>query len=277
MVNETAIRIADELAKVAGVQAVVLGGSHCTGTATETSDLDIGVYYSGKLDVKGMDDALSRLDDKGRQGLLNAPGQWGKWINGGAWLTVNGRKTDILLKDTERITSVIDDCQQGKVTMDFQCGHPLGFCNAIYMGEVKYCLPILDPQKVIESLKKRADPVSQEYRKAASGWFLWEAGFSFQTGRSSVEKQDIVYASGCLFKGILCLVQAMFAAHGEILLNEKGALRRLARYPFCPQGFIETAEAALTGLDRLTLGESFDMMEEKFQEVSKLLENNRSV
>ena len=275
--RETALRVAGELMQVTGVQAVVLGGSHCTGTATQASDLDIGVYYAGNLDVAAMDAALSRLDDAGRQGLLNAPGQWGKWINGGAWLTVEGQKTDILLRDAQRIQSVIDDCQQGKVTMDFQAGHPFGFCNAIYMGEVKYCLPLCDPLHVMEGLKKRADPVSPVYRRAASGWFLWEAGFSIQTGRSSVKKQDIVYACGCLFKGILCLVQAIFAAHGEILLNEKGALRRLSQYPFCPQGFVEAAEAALSGLDRLTLEASFDMMEKKFQEISKLLENNGSV
>ncbi len=275
--RETALRVAGELMQVTGVQAVVLGGSHCTGTATEASDLDIGVYYAGNLDVAAMDGVLSRLDDAGRQGLLNAPGQWGKWINGGAWLTVEGQKTDILLRDAQRVQSVIDDCQQGKVTMDFQAGHPFGFCNAIYMGEVKYCLPLCDPLHVMEGLKKRADPVSPVYRRAASGWFLWEAGFSFQTGRSSVKKQDIVYACGCLFKGILCLVQATYAAHGEILLNEKGALRRLSQYPFCPQGLVEAAEAALSGLDRLTLAASFDMMEKKFQEVSKLLESNGSV
>jgi len=277
MVNEIAIRIAGELVSVSGVQAVVLGGSHCTGTATETSDLDIGVYYSGSLDVSGMDIVLSRLDDAGRPGLLNEPGQWGKWINGGAWLTVDGYKTDILLRDVERVKSVIDDCQHGKVTMDFQAGHPFGFCNAIYMGEVKYCLPIFDPRQVIAELKKLAGPVSQAYRKTASSWFLWEAGFSFQTGRSSVKKQDIVYASGCLFKGTLCLVQAILASHGEILLNEKGALRRLAQHSFCPQGFVEVAESALTGLNRLTLGGSFDIMEEKFREISRLLETDRSV
>ena len=145
--HEIANSIAGELASVSGVQAVVLGGSHCTGTATESSDLDIGVYYSGSLDVTAMDKVLSRLDDAERSGLINAPGQWGKWINGGAWLTVDNQKVDILLRDVELVKSVIDDCQQGKVTMDFQAGHPFGFCSAIYMGEVKYCFPLSDPRK----------------------------------------------------------------------------------------------------------------------------------
>ena len=267
-------RVAKALIEVPGVVALVLGGSYCTGTATEFSDLDIGAYYGEGLDIKRLSDTLTSLDDAHRENLLNKPGEWGKWINGGAWLTVEGRKVDILLRDITRVASVIDDCQQGRVTVDFMAGHPFGFVNAIYMGEVKYCLPLEDPQHVMDGLKRRADPVSKAYRDAASGWFLWEAEFSAMTGRSSIAKQDIVYASGALFKGILCLAQALFAANGEILLNEKGALRRLEKSLFCPPGFVQGVEAALQGLDKNNLGPGFDLLEEKCREVSKLLQGN---
>lgn len=274
MERNVAGRVAKALIEVPGVQAVVLGGSHCTGTATEFSDLDIGAYYGEGLDTQRMSGALNSLDDAHRENLLNKPGEWGKWINGGAWLTVEGRKVDILLRDITRVANVIDDCQQGRVTVDFMAGHPFGFVNAIYMGEVKYCLPLEDSQHVMDGLKRRCDPVSKAYRDAASKWFLWEAEFSAMTGRSSIAKKDIVYASGTLFKGILCLTHALFAANGEILLNEKGALRRLAQTSFCPPGFVLGAEAALTGLDKNNLGPGFDLLEEKCREVSKLLHGN---
>jgi predicted nucleotidyltransferase len=267
-------RLAKALIEVPGVQAVVLGGSHCTGTATELSDLDIGVYYGEGLETQQMSAVLTSLDDAHRENLLNKPGEWGKWINGGAWLTVEGQKADILLRDSKRVGRVIDDCQQGKVTVDFQAGHPFGFVNAIYMGEVKYCLPMEDAQNVMADLKRRAEPVSKSYRDAASKWFLWEAEFSVMTGRSSIGKKDIVYASGALFRGILCLTQALFAFGGEILLNEKGALRRLAQYDFCPPGFVLGMEAVLTGLDKNNLGPDFDLLEEKCRVVSKLLQGN---
>ncbi len=267
-------RVAKAMMDVPGVQAVVLGGSHCTGTATELSDLDIGVYYGEGFDAARMGEILTSLDDAHREGLLNKPGEWGKWINGGAWLTVDGLKVDILLRDTARVIKIIDDCQQGKVTVDFQCGHPFGFVNAIYMGEVKYCLPLNDPQYVMADLKRRAEPVSKAYRDAASKWYLWEAEFSAMTGLSSVAKKDIVYAAGALFKGILCLVQALFAFGGEILLNEKGALKRLTQSSFCPPGFVEGAEAVLQGLDKENLGPCFDALEEKCREVSRLLNGN---
>lgn len=267
-------RVAKAMMEVPGVQAIVLGGSHCTGMATEFSDLDIGVYYGGGLETERMGCILASLDDAHREGLLNKPGEWGKWINGGAWLTVEGQKVDILLRDIARVASVIDDCQQGRVTVDFMAGHPFGFVNAIYMGEVKYCLPLEDPHRVMEDLKRRAEPISKAYRVAASKWFLWEAEFSVMTGRSGIAKKDIVYASGALFKGILCLTQALFALNGEILLNEKGALKRLAQYDFCPPEFVQGVEAALTGLDKNNLGPSFDLLEGKCREVSKLLHGN---
>jgi predicted nucleotidyltransferase len=267
-------RVAKAMIQVPGVQAVVLGGSYCTGTATELSDLDIGVYYGDGLDVQRMGEVITSLDDARREGLLNKPGEWGKWINGGAWLTVESRKVDILLRETSQVKSVIDDCQQGHVTVDFMAGHPFGFVNAIYMGEVKYCIPMEDPQSVMADLKRLAEPVSEAYRNAASKWFLWEAEFSAATGRSGIAKKDIVYASGALFKGILCLIQALFALNGEILLNEKGALKRLSQYSFCPPGFVRGAEAALTGLDKNNLGAGFDLLEENCREVSKLLHGN---
>ncbi len=274
MERNVAGRVAKALLEVPGVQAVVLGGSNCTGTATELSDLDIGVYYGGGLDVQRMGKALTSLDDAHREGLLNKPGEWGKWINGGAWLTVEERKVDILLRKTAQVIRVIDDCQQGHVTVDFQAGHPFGFLNAIYMGEVKYCLPLEDPQHVMEDLKRRAEPVSKAYRDTVSKLFLWEAEFSVLTGRSSIAKKDIVYASGALFKGIICLTQAIFAKNGEILLNEKGSLKRLSQYSFCPPGFVHGVEAVLISLDKNNLGPGFDLLEEKCREVSKLLQGN---
>ncbi len=276
MAPKIADRAAQALIAVPGIEAVALGGSHCTGTAQDMSDVDLGVYYNGSFDTGRMEEVLRELDDQKRDGLLNKPGEWGKWINGGAWLTVDGVKTDILFRETGRVSQVIDDCQQGKLTVDFQAGHPFGFVNAIYMGEVKSCIPLCDPQGALGKLKELAQTPSQAYRSAASNWFLWEAGFSFQTGRSSIAKQDVVYASGSLFKGIICLVQALFAANGEILLNEKGALKRLARFDFCPPGFVQAAEAVLEGLNKDRLRSCFDTMEEQYREVSRIIGNGEA-
>src|SRR4051794_36501444 len=72
-----------------GVEAVVLGGSRAAGTADPGSDWDLGVYYSGVPDLAAVE-AL---------GQLHRAGEWGRIMNGGAWLELDGTKVDVLLRD----------------------------------------------------------------------------------------------------------------------------------------------------------------------------------
>ena len=60
------------------VRAVVLGGSRATGTATDASDVDIGLYYDReRLDYGALNEAARRLDDAHREGLICREGGWG--------------------------------------------------------------------------------------------------------------------------------------------------------------------------------------------------------
>jgi hypothetical protein len=38
---------------------------------------------------------------------LTAIGDWGPWINGGAWLTVEGKRVDLLYRELDKVRSVI--------------------------------------------------------------------------------------------------------------------------------------------------------------------------
>ncbi len=51
-----------DLERIPGVVAVTLGGSRATGTATEASDWDFGLYYRGGIDT----DAIRSLGWDGR-------------------------------------------------------------------------------------------------------------------------------------------------------------------------------------------------------------------
>ena len=81
--------VAAALSGVAGVHAVALGGSHSRGEAGPQSDYDFGVYYdAAELDLAALDHALTALDDDRRTpACCTRPGAWGRWVNGGAWLT----------------------------------------------------------------------------------------------------------------------------------------------------------------------------------------------
>ena len=84
--------LAARLAAIPGVAAVTLGGSRATNTAVEGSDWDFGLYYRGRLDP-------ADIVALGWPGRVFAPGEWGRIVNGGAWLTIDGTKVDLIYRD----------------------------------------------------------------------------------------------------------------------------------------------------------------------------------
>ncbi|MFI7014870.1 nucleotidyltransferase family protein [Streptomyces sp. NPDC050164] len=86
---------ADRLAALPGVRAVTLGGSRAQGTERPDSDWDLAVYYRGEFDP---DD----LRAVGWEGEVCELGAWGGGVfNGGAWLTIDGRRVDVHYRDLD--------------------------------------------------------------------------------------------------------------------------------------------------------------------------------
>src|SRR4051794_31126122 len=45
--------------------------------------------------------------------------EWGCWVNGGGWLTVEGQRLDFLYRNLDRVERVIADCENGETINDF--------------------------------------------------------------------------------------------------------------------------------------------------------------
>src|SRR6478609_3789732 len=161
-------KIKSSLAGVAGIEAIVLGGSRARGTAGPASDYDIGLYFSAArpLDTQGLLEAARRLADNPDATTVTPIGEWGPWIVGGAWLSIAGHKVDLLYREIGAVRTVMEACRAGNVTMDYQPGHPHGFCSAIWIGEIAHCQPLRDPQDLINRLKSIALPYPQPLRDA---------------------------------------------------------------------------------------------------------------
>src|SRR3954463_13529005 len=99
-------RLADELSALPGAAAVALGGSRATGTHRPDSDWDLGLYYRGAFDAAGVR-AL------GLPGYVSDVGEWGPIVNGGAWLTVDGRAVDVLYRDLDVVEGWLEDAERG--------------------------------------------------------------------------------------------------------------------------------------------------------------------
>jgi len=177
-------RLVPALADVPGVNAIVLGGSRARGTATENSDYDLGLYYSAakQLDTDRLLEAVRDLVDEPGAAAVTPVGEWGPWIVGGAWLSIAGRKVDLLYRNSDEVARVVHSCRAGLITMDYQPGHPYGFCSAIWMGEVALCRPVHDPRGAIAELKKLTSPYPEPLRDALIRRFQWEVLFSIENG-----------------------------------------------------------------------------------------------
>jgi hypothetical protein len=218
--------VAPVFAAVPGVVAVVLGGSRASGAAHSASDYDIGLYFreSAGLDVGRLLEAAKGLVDDPGAAAVTEVGGWGPWIVGGGWLTIAGKKVDLLYRPIESVETVIRDCREGRISMDYQPGHPHGFCSAIWTGEVALCRPLRDPHGLIADLKALALPYPDNLRDALIRRFQWEGLFSIENAETAIPRGDQTYIVGCAFRSLSCVAQALFALNRRYLINEKGAL-----------------------------------------------------
>jgi predicted nucleotidyltransferase len=271
--------IVSSLQSIEGITAISLGGSRARGNHTNKSDVDLGIYYNPENppDLKQLNRLASELDDNHRVNLITAIGEWGKWINGGGWLKVEGVAVDFLYRDLAKVNRVIDDCHTGQITIDYQPGHPHGFVSSIYMGEVAICQPLYDPDRVLEALKAKTKPYPVQLKQATIDTFAWEISFSLFVAKKAITRNDVVYAAGCCFRSVACMNQVLFALNEDYLLNEKGATAIANKFAICPQNYQQRVERvfALLAADAKLITEAISILEVIENDLSQWYGNRR--
>src|SRR5690625_3262569 len=173
-------KVSEELESIPGIVGVVLGGSRARGTHHPTADIDIGIYYdeSAGFDVSEVGKIATHLDDVHREDLVSSLGEWGSWINGGAWLIVHGYHVDIIFRDVKRVEQVINDCLLGDVSSHYRTGHPHDFLITIHMAEVSIYRTSTDPKHRTAELKVKTQPYPPVIKDANIAYFIFEASAS---------------------------------------------------------------------------------------------------
>ncbi|MDV4150672.1 nucleotidyltransferase domain-containing protein [Clostridium sp. AL.422] len=264
--------VVETFKNIKGIEAIVLGGSRATKTANEFSDIDIGIYYNEEFEIASFKEAATYLDDNNHKDCITNLGDWGPWINGGGWLSINNIAVDILFRDIRKVNSCIEDCKNGIITIDYQCGHPFGFMNSIYMGELYYCEILHSNSDEIQQMKNSLSIFPPTYKKASIEKFLWECEFSLACGKKAVNKNDTIYAAGSLFRSAVCLIYTLYSANEIYCINEKGSLSRLIKQKNVklPINFKETMEEAMT-ISPNNLSEVFDKMYKLYDIISDMV------
>lgn len=234
------------LVGVPGVRAVALGGSRARGTHRPDSDVDLGLYYDrALLDV----DALAALARRWVGGRVDIapPGGWGPWVDGGGWLSVDGVDVDWILRDVERVLQQCQRARAGEFAFFAQPGHPFGFLDVAYAGEVANAVPLEDPDGVLAGMRVLLTPFPAALRSAFLR-NLWQVDFLLDGAAKGAKRGDVAYVALCASHAVMLIAHAWHAAAGEWAVNEKGLVLNVARLAIDSRGFTGSATAVLQNL-----------------------------
>jgi len=231
------------------VVAVVIGGSHARGDATSNSDLDLGIYYdpANRPSLAALRVLAAKLDDRHGEAAVTDFGDWGPWINGGAWLDIQGQRVDWLYRDLNQVQREITECTEGRPKVYYQPGHPHGFWNHIYMGEVFYCRPLYEADDRLAVLKAQTIPYPPRLRQAMIA-SLWEAGFSLENCHKPAARGETYHVAGFLYRAAAIMVQALFALNERYCINEKGSAALTDTFPLRPPLFNAEVSSVLENI-----------------------------
>lgn len=219
-------RLTAGLAAVDGVVAVALGGSYAAGTAHAGSDLDVGVYYRERepLDVAALRAFARALDPEGAASVTE-PGAWGPWMDGGAWLRVDGQRVDWIYRSVDRLSHEIDAAERGEHQWHAAQQPTHGFVSVTLLAELEVCRPLHDPEGALAELKARVETYPIVLRERLQHDYLGLAEFSLYHARAHAARGDVYNTVGCLGRIVACLVQALHAVEGRYFLSDKTALQ----------------------------------------------------
>jgi len=244
--------VVSELAALPGVEAVVLGGSHARGLAREDSDVDLGLLYrdARPIDVAAVRAFAARWNDA-PDPVVSELYEWGPWVNGGAWLTLRGRRVDLLYHSLERVEQTIEDARAGRHEVHFAQQPPFGFWSGTLLGEAACALPLQDPAGHAERLRALVAAYPEPLRAAVLRDMLWGAEFGLAAFAPKFAARGDAWGTlSCLGRAVWQLGLALFALNRCYLVNDKTLLDEIDGFALAPSGFRERVATAVSAPGR---------------------------
>ncbi|HMS76580.1 nucleotidyltransferase domain-containing protein [Gordonia sp. (in: high G+C Gram-positive bacteria)] len=246
-IDERMTVLAGRIVDVPGICGVTLGGSRARGTHRPDSDWDFGIYYSGDFDVA----ALQRIaDDAADEPVTLTPrGGWGPWVDGGGWLTMDGVAVDWLYRDLDHVDVIAQRAGLGEFAFHRQVGHPLGFLDVAYLGELALAQIIADPTGKLEARRTRCRDYPPALAHALVANCLWEADFDILIAGKGAAGGDATYVAGVLSHALTLLAHALHAHARGWVTTEKGIVPAASTLTGAPADFAARAHACFGHLD----------------------------
>lgn len=265
--------ILESLTSLDGVLAVVLGGSYASGTHHAHSDLDIGIYYteSAPFSVNAIQALARRWSTEGAP-VVTGFGDWGPWMNGGAWLQTAAGKVDLLYRNVEQVERTIEEAWAGVYRHDYDQQPTFGFYSTIYLGEIHVCIPLFDPRGLLARLKGQVETYPPPLRRSVVAQELWNAEFALSFAASFAAAGDTYNTAGCIARVAGYMTQALLALNQAYFMGDKHALKALAEFPLCPPDYPSKISRLLgrPGTEAVQLQESVEALRHLWSEAVDL-------
>lgn len=265
--------VVEKLKLIPNLQAVVLGGSYATGTQRPNSDIDLGLYYFQKNpfiveDIKKLANEISDIPNP----IVTNFNEWGKWVNGGAWLTIKGQRVDFLYRNLDFVSQIIANSLRGERQSDYYQQPPYGFHSYIYLAEINVCKPLFDPQKSIAKLKSQITTYPYALKKSIINGFLWSVEFTLNHAEKSASRGEIYIVGGCMTKIMSELVQVIYALNETYFIGDKKVCKDMSKFRLIPTTFLQRMEEIIgkTGTNKDELAVTYQKAKELFHETVML-------
>jgi predicted nucleotidyltransferase len=205
--------VADRLGELPCVEAVTLGGSRAEGTHRPDSDWDFSIYYRGHFDPQ-------TLRDIGWPGEVFEVGAWSSGgFNSGAWLEVDGRRTDVHYRDLAVIDREIAASREGRFTIEPLQFHLAGIPSYLVLAE-------LSVKRVLHGeLPTPGYPTALRQRAGEVWWGRAAATFGYARSYHAPQRR-LAQCAGLVAQAACQAAHAVLAARGEWITNEKTLLTR---------------------------------------------------
>jgi hypothetical protein len=205
--------VADRLAVLPGVEAVNLGGSRAQGTHRPDSDWDFAVYYRDHFDPQD-------LRDVGWPGEVFEIGGWSDGVfNGGAWLTVDGRRVDVHYRDLSVIDRELAGAREGQFRIEPLLFHLAGIPSYLVLAELHIS------QLLRGDLPRPDYPAALRERAPLVWWRRAELTFGYALA-GHAPRGRLTECAGLVAQAAAQSAHAVLAARGKWVTNEKALLTR---------------------------------------------------
>jgi Nucleotidyltransferase domain len=205
--------VAGRLAGLPAVEAVTLGGSRAEGTHRPDSDWDFSIYYRGRFDPQ-------TLRDVGWPGEVFEVGGWSPGVfNGGAWLEIDGRKSDVHYRDLDVVDREIAASRDGRFDIEPLLFHLAGVPSYLVLAELAVKRVLhgqLPTPEYPRALRERARQV---------WWGRAERTFGYARANHAPLGRVTPWA-GLVAQATSQAAHAVLAARGAWITNEKTLLTR---------------------------------------------------